>query len=470
MPEILEMGAAELAWAIRTGLWTPTEVVEAHIARIEIVNPEINAVITPMFDQARAQAEEYTQKIKNTDPEALPPLFGVPVTIKDAIAVEGVRFTAGSYFWKDNIAEEDAEAVRLLKEAGAIILGKTNLPTMSGAVETVNKLFGRTRNPWNLKRSAGGSSGGEAAIIAAGGSPLGLGADIAGSIRLPAAFCGVVGLKPTAGRISTKGHEPVEDEIIKDFNVVGPMARRVEDLALALSVLSVIPAANYKDVKIKDRQVLVPKPLRMSWVSGRMRRALIQAVDVLQDAGMEVTHRNDLPLDQVAYEYIGLLNKYWKPAVKELVVGGQGLFKFGRELLISWTGLGRISPTSMSILAGFDLISPFVKKKGLGDRAKMDGYGKEILEALGSGGVLVWPVFPFTALPHGYAWTPFSIPAYTMVFNGLGFPSVVVPIGFDQWGLPLSIQVVAWPGEDETALAVAEVLEKHFGGWEMAPL
>ncbi len=115
MTEILEMGAAELAWSIRTGLWTPTEVVEAHIARIEEVNSKINAVVTPMFDQARAQAEEYTQKIKNTDPETLPPLFGVPVTIKDAIAVEGVRFTAGSYFWKDNIAEEDAEAVPHLK-------------------------------------------------------------------------------------------------------------------------------------------------------------------------------------------------------------------------------------------------------------------------------------------------------------------------------------------------------------------
>ena len=227
MGEITRFGAAELARRIRVGDTSPLEVVDAHIARIEEVEPHINALITTTFDAARSTARRLTDAGVPGDP---PPLHGVPITVKDAIAVADVRFTAGSDLLRENVAEQDAEAVRRLKAAGAIVLGKSGCSDMSGSMETDNPISGLTRNPWRLDRSAGGSSGGEGAIIAAGGAPLGLGADIAGSIRIPSAFCGVVGLKPTAGRVSTDGHVPRAPAAMTGWNTVGPLARRVEDL------------------------------------------------------------------------------------------------------------------------------------------------------------------------------------------------------------------------------------------------
>jgi amidase len=205
--ELIRLGAAELARLIRNRQVDPIEVVEAHIGQIEKTNPTINALITPTFEQARAEARRASQKLKEKMAD-VPPLLGVPFTVKDALAVADVRCTAGSTFYRDHVPRQDAESVRRLRAAGAILLGKSNCPDMSGSAETTNLIFGLTRNPWKVERSAGGSSGGEAALIAAGGSPLGLGTDIGGSIRIPAAFCGVVGLKPTSGRIPTAGHTP----------------------------------------------------------------------------------------------------------------------------------------------------------------------------------------------------------------------------------------------------------------------
>src|SRR5262249_39550808 len=152
------------------------------------------------------------------------PLLGVPITVKDALAVGGVRFTAGSTFCRDNVAETDAEPVPRLRAAGAIVLGKTSCSGMSASAESTDVLIGLTTNAWNLDHSAGGSSGGEAGLIAAGGSPRGLGADFGGSIRIPAAFCGVLGLKPTGGRIATDGHIPDTPRVLSDWNTVGPIA------------------------------------------------------------------------------------------------------------------------------------------------------------------------------------------------------------------------------------------------------
>ena len=184
MSDLLTLGAAQLVKEIRFGNVTPLEAVDAYIERIEAVNPAINALVTPMFDQAREQgriATDHTRKNRDD----LPPLFGLPVTIKDELAVKGVRLTAGSARYQSHIAERDAESVRRVRAAGAIILGKTNCTELGASVETGNPIFGLTRNPWNVERSAGGSTGGEGALIAAGGSPLGIGADIGGSIRIP---------------------------------------------------------------------------------------------------------------------------------------------------------------------------------------------------------------------------------------------------------------------------------------------
>jgi Asp-tRNA(Asn)/Glu-tRNA(Gln) amidotransferase A subunit family amidase len=214
--ELIQLGAADLARLIRSRDVDPVNVVDAHIAQIDRVNPRINALVTTTFDKAREEARRIRDRLQQRT-SGLPPLLGVPVTVKDALQVVGLRFTAGSTFYRDNVATKDAEAVRRIKEAGAIVLGKTSCSDMSASAETTNLIVGLMRNPWELDHSSGGSSGGEAALIASCGSPLGLGADFGGSIRIPAAFCGVVGLKPTGGRIATEGHmpgRPNEDETV----------------------------------------------------------------------------------------------------------------------------------------------------------------------------------------------------------------------------------------------------------------
>ena len=250
MDDVLSLGAAEIARQIRAGQRSVSDVLEAHIRRIEAVNPALNALVTPNFEAARAAAQAADDHVARHGTADLPPLFGVPVSIKDAFPVAGQRFTAGAWALRDQIADEDAEAVARLKAAGAIVLGKTNCPELSWLIETVNPVFGRTHNPHDPARTVGGSSGGEAALIAAGGSPLGLGSDIAGSVRIPAAACGVVSLKPSAGRIPTAGHVPDFGPALPGWNTAGPLARRVEDLALALSVLSETPVIDHTTIDL----------------------------------------------------------------------------------------------------------------------------------------------------------------------------------------------------------------------------
>lgn len=232
---ITTLSAVVLAERIRAGLLSPAEVVEAYIARIQAVNPSLNAVVTPTFDEVRRAAQLAADAI--TRGAALGPLHGVSFTAKDSLDVAGVRSTTGLIACADHYPNSDAAVVARLRAAGAILLGKTNTPDNCWNQETVNLIFGRTNNPWNLARSVGGSTGGEAAIIAAGGSSLGIGTDIAGSIRLPAHFTGIVGLRPTSATLPEAGNWPLAHGQLADLEAIGPMARRVEDVALAFDVL-----------------------------------------------------------------------------------------------------------------------------------------------------------------------------------------------------------------------------------------
>src|SRR5262245_13265549 len=337
--ELIQFGAVELARLIRHGQVDPIEVVDAHISQIQSVNPRINALITATFDEARLEAVR-VRRIARSNVSDLP-LLGVPITVKDALAVAGVRFTAGSTFYRDNIAGTDAEAVRRLKAAGAIVLGKTNCPDMSASTETTNLVFGLTRNPWNPDRSAGGSSGGEASLIASGGSPLGVGSDFGGSIRIPAAFCGVFGLKPTGGRIPTQGHLPETPHVISEWNTVGPIARSVEDIALALSVLSNTQTSDYRAVALSQRPFLLPHFLRSQPVRHEIAAAVESAAVSLRNAGM-VEARASLPLMKVDLHYTGVLSREWLRPFRAALGGGQPLQLY-QELLARWRGKPRVS-------------------------------------------------------------------------------------------------------------------------------
>ncbi len=463
--ELTTLGAAELARRIRAGDTSPLEVVDAHIARIEEVEPHINALITTTFDTARSTARRMTDAGVPADP---PPLHGVPITVKDALAVAGVRFTAGSDRLREHVAERDAEAVRRLRAAGAIVLGKSSCSDMSGSMETTNPIIGLTRNPWRLDRSAGGSSGGEGAIIAAGGSPLGLGSDIGGSIRIPSAFCGVVGLKPTAGRVSTDGQVPRAPAAIAGWNTVGPLARRVEDLRLALGVLSGRPATGDATPSLAGRPVLVPRLVVWPPISREVDRAVTDAAGVLGAAGMTVRRRVALPLTRALFETVALLHRHFLPSHRR-ALGGDRSVSVWRALRGGRSGDVRVSTACLAPVAYISACGPFVRTLGFGRAGLLDALRARFLDTMRDGAVLLLPVFATTARRHGFFWGPYGNLGLTLIFSAPGFPAAAVPLGLSRAGLPLSAQIVARPGEDQVALAVAAVLEREFGGWRMAP-
>jgi aspartyl-tRNA(Asn)/glutamyl-tRNA(Gln) amidotransferase subunit A len=233
MPEdIFYADATELAQRIRDRVLSPVEVVQAHLDRIEAVNPKLNALIAypeRVLEQAR-EAEAAIGRGENRGP-----LHGVPFTVKDCVDTQGVRTTRGSKLFEDRVPTADATVVKRLKDAGGIFIAKTNMPEFALWWETDNLVYGRTENPWKAGRTPGGSSGGEASAIASGMSPIGIGSDVGGSIREPANYCGIVGLKATHGRIPLTGHWP---EALLRFMHVGPLARSVRDAALGLSLMA----------------------------------------------------------------------------------------------------------------------------------------------------------------------------------------------------------------------------------------
>jgi amidase len=237
MTELWRRSAGELARMIAGAEVSSAEVIEAHLARIEAVNPKLNAVVRVLADDARARAAQADLAMARGEP--LGPLHGVPFTVKENIDMAGLPTTSGVRALANAVAPSDAPVVERMRGAGAIAIGRTNLPDMGLRVHTESSLHGLTRNPWNPGRTAGGSSGGEAAALATGMSPIGLGNDIGGSLRNPASACGIASIKPSAGRIPDAGVVPNEDRLlaVQLMQVQGPMARRVADLRLGFQVL-----------------------------------------------------------------------------------------------------------------------------------------------------------------------------------------------------------------------------------------
>ena len=298
----LTASATQLAAAIRTGALKPTEVLEAHIARIEQVNPHINGLVAQRFDLARAEARAAEARLAKATPnETLPPLLGVPCTIKELFGVKGLPNTGGLVSRRFAVADQDAEAVRRLRAAGAIVMGVSNVPEGGMWMETYNNVYGRTNNPWDVRRTSGGSSGGEAALIASGASPFGLASDVGGSIRIPSAFCGVVGHKPSGRLVPNTGCWPGFDSELSAYLSTGPMCRRTEDLWPLLQILAgpdgvdgvVKPwkLGHPDDVDIKDVVVYPWRVGHLSIVRAPMRQAMQDSLDALAKAGARIETR-----------------------------------------------------------------------------------------------------------------------------------------------------------------------------------
>ncbi|HXI61952.1 MAG TPA: amidase, partial [Pyrinomonadaceae bacterium] len=286
--DLLSKSLPEVAFLITSRAISSVDLVETYLSRIEEVNPALNAIVTigpDVLESARRCNSELERG------NIIGPLHGIPITIKDTIATRGMRTTSGSRLCADVLPQHDAPVVTRLKAAGAIILGKTNVPEMAIPYETDNPVFGRTNNPHDLSRTPGGSSGGEATAIAAGLSPSGIGSDLAGSIRVPAHFCGIAGLKPTSGSVPMEGHLPVANGSLSLGASIGPMARRVADLALLFSVIADKPEARFLDEAVNELgrvQVAWYTDDEVAPVTEDVANAVQHAVNILSEAGLNI--------------------------------------------------------------------------------------------------------------------------------------------------------------------------------------
>ena len=512
-----EAGARELTWCtagelarlIATGEVSARDVLEAHIAQIEAVDERLNSVIARRFDEARAEADAVDAA--RARGETLGPLAGVPITVKEQFHVEGLATTFGLPTRKDMVEGASGPLVTRLRAAGAIIVGKTNVAELLFYQEGDNPLFGRTNNPWDLERTSGGGSGGEGAIIAAGGSPLGLAADIGGSIRTPAHFCGIQGLRPTSGRLTNLDSPPElffpgMDAVVLD---PGPMARTVADLELAMQVLAA-PGLEKVDPKIApvpwpDPHAVSIEGLRIGvfeddgyWpASPAMRRAVREAADILTERGAIVEPFADPDPEAATRFYFSFLCADGVRWPKKLLEGNPRDRRVEMLLRISWVPAFLHEPIAsvLTLLRQPRLANGFrwSKKRSAKEywtlleqrgewRAKfLAEMDAKQLDAI------VCPPHTVPAMRHGATYFLYDTPSYLMRFNVLGMPAGSVaatrvrageetdrPRSMDRVeraaretevgsaGLPVGVQVAARHWREDIVLAVMAALEQEF--------
>ena len=464
MDEIIYASATELARAIRNGEVSSEEVVGAYLARIEEVNPKLNAVVHLTADAARERAREADEALARG--EVWGALHGVPVTIKDAFETEGVVSVGGTRGRARYVPQQDASGVARYKAAGAVVLGKTNVPEISLAFESDNLVYGRTKNPYDAARTPGGSSGGEGAAIAAGMSPLGLGSDAGGSIRVPAHFCGIAGIKPTSGRTPRTGHFPPMGGLLDSIWQIGPLARRVEDLALALPLLC---GSDWRDptvapVPLKDPAQVDLKRLRVAFhtdngvisPTGDIADAVRAAARALEEAGARVEEKRPPVPDNVYEMLIGLYG----------ADGGAGL-----RMLLMLSGTDETHALMTRLLEMLSTVS-LTSAQLNGLIFQLDMWRSAMLSFMRDYDLILCPPCARTAMPHGTTFDEENqlIFSYTMVYNMTGWPGAVVRASASDDGLPIGVQLVARPWRDDVALAAASAVERATGGWQHPPI
>ena len=478
MTNWLESSALDIAQGIRDQQVSATEILNLQIARIERVNPAINALAVDRFETARVEARVADEHLATgVDVSTLPPFFGVPCTIKEFLACEDMPHTGGLLGRKDHIAREDSTVVARLKASGAIIMGSSNIPEGGLWMETHNLIYGRTKNPWNVKHTPGGSSGGEAALIAAGASPLGIGSDVGGSVRIPAAFCGITGHKPTGGLVPNTGHFPPISPAGGRYLVTGPMGRRVRDIRALLEVMAGPDGHDGAcepmiwrqkgPLDLKGLRVFpVPKPGKLS-VRPEMQAVVERAALALESRGAQIETRTFPALKKSIQIWAAMLSEASDEGY-DVILGCGEPAPMVRELMKVPFGRSRHSYPAAIIGAVEKLTHRFT-----GSMTKYIELGRvlqaELEEALGPNGVLIYPPYTRPAPRHHWAFaTPFDA-ACTALFNVMEFPVTQVPICLSKSGLPMGVQVVGQRQNDGLTLAVAEQLELEFGGWQLAP-
>ncbi|CAL1292219.1 unnamed protein product [Larinioides sclopetarius] len=484
---MLLKSASILAKDIREGKCKSEDVIQAYIDRIQEVEPYINATADSCFLDALKKAKEvdtliasgkYTKEQLSLEK----PLLGVPISVKSLFHVKNMACTAGSLLFSDLKAIEDAPAVAALKTAGAIVITTTNVPEIGLDIETSNKLYGKTCNPYDTNRTCGGSSGGEAALISAGASVLGLGNDLLGSLRIPAHFTGIFSHKPSRGLVANQGAFPPQrpDELLEFSNpesskylASGPMCRYAEDLITSMKVLALDDA-----VRMKFDQRVDFKKVKIYYLT-EIQSPLVLPVDKdiadgLQNAVSYFKKKCDTPPQEVKMPYLSDINRcvisVMMPIFKDtkaLTIGPKGLrlneklefakSLFGKSKLCFKTFLN-LNSSSIPLLYRKSQTSHYQKM--------IDKFTDEFKKLLDENTILLMPTLPVAA-PHHSESLPVQLSiCHTSLFNILGLPATHCPLGFTKKGLPYGIQIVGSQSNDPLTIACAVELEKVFGGWK----
>ena len=447
--------AGRLAERIRSGEATSVAAVEACLGRIEAVNPRLNAVVAfapDALDRARAADE----RLARGDLDG--PLHGVPFTIKDSHDTAGLVTTAGTIGWRDRVPERDGTVVARLKAAGAILLGKTNTPEFTWSDETDNDVYGRTSNPYDLERTPGGSSGGSAAIVAAAGVPFDIGSDTGDSIRQPAHVCGIAGLKPTQGRVPRTGHWPGFEGIVASLTQLGPLARRVDDLALLLPLIAgpdgidphVVPAplGDAATVDVRALRVVAFADNGVRTPTTETIGAVEAAAEALSAAGASVTWEVPPGLDEAWHAW-------------DDVIRSDGHAWLARLITAAGTpGHGSYDTRGWVEFAEPVRADELTARLERGDRVR-----SRLLRWFERADVIVCPAMPQPAIRHGESTAAWFGDTYSDVHNLTGWPAVVDRAGTSQGGLPIGVQVLGHPWREDVALASARSVEAATGGW-----
>ena len=463
MRTLLTQPATDLVRLIATGQLSAEDLLCAHLDQIAAVDPSLHAFVDVPAEQALADARRQDDRAARGEPRGA--LGGLPVTVKSAIEVAGLRCETGSPSRRGLVATEDAVVVRRLRAAGAIVLGTTNVAEMLMAYESENPLHGRTLNPWDLSRTPGGSSGGESAAIASGCSAGGIGSDGGGSIRVPAHFTGICGLKPTPGRIPTTGHQPPCLGPFSLIGVVGPMARTVGDLqafdrALAGGDGYDPMATPYMESEV----VVVKKGLRAAFfeddgvnpVTPETRAAVRAAAGAAERAGLIVEEYRPPVLARAGALWDVFFAEVGRLVLSDAMHGAEG------ELPILKAYHERDAPAPA--LSARTLTDAWIQR----DLARA-----ELQTELSVRPILICPVTAVAAFRHGErSWEIdgrrvgyLDAMRYTHWFNILGNPAVVVPVTRSRDGLPIGVQIVGRPFDDRLVMAVAAAVERECGGY-----
>ncbi|GJQ74758.1 hypothetical protein Trydic_g21605 [Trypoxylus dichotomus] len=475
--KLLNTSATKLAEKIRKLEISSEELVSTYIERIEEVNPIINAVVENRFSKAIIEAKNVDEYLKrcNTasfDLEKTKPLLGVPITVKECLAVKGMSFTGCSLTRKGIKANEDAGAIKLLKEAGAIILLVSSTPEYCTAIETCNNIIGRSKNPYDTRRVCGGSSGGEATLLGAGASVIGIGSDIGGSIRVPCAFNGIYGHKPSEGIAPLNGSFPwCDDKRFAEYLAIGPMTRYVEDLKLTLKVLAGSKALRLRlDNEINLETVnlfyMVDSfdEFCLTKVDQKIKHAIEQAVTYLSKNFKCKVNETKFPEFGYSIEMCALIFCLENPS--NVFTDSKTKYNITTEFLKFLRG------NSIFTFQSF-IFTTMVKHKFLMSDNELKLFSRKVADfkekftsTLGSNGVFLYPSFPTEAFKHYGFLEGMSGARFAGVFNIFGCPCTCVPIGLSKNGLPLGIQVIGAPNQDNLTLEVAKELGKYFGGWQ----